>query len=95
MLLTPTGKEHHVEDELLDAAEQAATDAIAEEDAATALHADAEAKAGAAVELQEAAEELAAEAIVEEVAAEELDEMAADDAATAVTLAEAADEEDA
>ena len=89
----PNRKGTEMEDELMGAAADAATDAVEEATAASELHGDASAKAEAAVELEAAAEELIAEAVVEEAVAEELDDMAVGDAVVAEALVEEAEEE--
>jgi hypothetical protein len=95
ILRTPTyeGEELAMDDELMDAAEEAAGDAVDEAVVAEALHEDAVEKAEAAVELEAAAEELAAEAVVEEAIAEDLADTAVADAEAASLLAEAAEDE--
>jgi hypothetical protein len=81
-----------MEDEMLNAAEDAIDDAVEEAAVAEVLHADAVDKAVAAEELRAVADELEAEAIVEEASAEMLAEVAVEDVAAAEMLAEAADD---
>jgi len=83
-----------MEDEMMDAAVEAGTEAIEEAVVADALHADALRKAEEAVVLQAAAEELATEAVLEEAVAEDLAADAVADAEAAVLLADAAEDVD-
>src|SRR6266480_5716474 len=82
-----------MDEEMMDAAEEAGADAIGEAVAAEAIHEDAVEKAAEAAVLMETAEELAAEAVVEEAVAEELGDEALVDAVAADALASEAEGE--
>jgi len=90
----PHQEEEPVDDEMKDAAEALAEDAVGEAVVAEALHEDAVEKAVEATALYAAADELAAEAIVEEAVAEDLMGDAVAEAEVAVALDEAADGDD-
>jgi len=80
-----------MDEEMMEAAEEAGADAIGEAVAAEAIHEDALEKATEATILMEAAQELAAEAVVEEAVAEELADEAMTDASVAEELADEAE----
>lgn len=93
-LIAPWRRRPGTDEEMKEAAEEAAGEAMEEAALADALEQDAVEKAVEAAALEEAAEELMAEAVVEEAMAQELGEEAEAGAEAAVVMEEVAGEDD-